>query len=164
MGQFHVAAQGQFLTADDNGSRHSIWSAGAVMTSRPRPEDPTLAAVRTVVDSINRELFDGRLELTGLRLRWHDGGPNLATVWPADPTSVRRPVLSLHRAWQDSGDHHRLCTVLVHELAHLATRNEPEHHGRRWERCMRNIGVDPHTGSVAAGSPMQRWLRMNRWW
>jgi SprT-like family len=48
-----------------------------------------------------------------------------------------------------------LLALCVHELAHIATGNEVDHHGPRWRRKMVEIGVSPDDGTILPGSPLR---------
>jgi len=51
-----------------------------------------------------------------------------------------------------------LCVVMLHELCHLATRNELTDHGPRWRACMARCGLDPLSGAIEYNSPIDQWL------
>lgn len=96
---------------------------------------------------INRALFSGR----PVRIEYHDGDTIGAVAF------LRRRAISFHEALLDEPVH-RLQSIIVHELAHLATAGEPEHHGPSWRRCMFRLGCHPDTGEIMAGSPLRAWL------
>jgi len=48
-----------------------------------------------------------------------------------------------------------LICLAIHEMCHVSTGNEVDHHGPRWRRKMVEIGVDPDDGVVLPGSPLQ---------
>jgi hypothetical protein len=92
------------------------------------------------------------------RIAWHDDASDalgMANVQHRLIT-LRRDVEYLPRDMQ--------AALLIHELCHCATRNEPEHHGLRWARLMRRCGVEPTRGDlVIRGGPLWAWLEAHRW-
>lgn len=114
-----------------------------------------LGSIERIITSLNMHLFGNKLPR--LKLRVHDA-PREATgiCWPERNTiSLRRDALDFPQA--------ALCRLLCHEMAHAATRNEPEHHGVRWERQMRRCGLDPLTEAIAPYGQLDIWMREHRW-
>ena len=115
--------------------------------------DVALEAIRKMAVAVDAMFFDGRLRARTLRIEWlPDNATALATCWPE-----QRKIAF----WPDTLDaryRRRIVALVVHELAHLATRNEWDHHGLRWHRVMRRCGMDPN-GTIIPGGPMDSWLR-----
>lgn len=116
------------------------------------------AAIAAICDQLNADLFGGRLPKLR-EIKWHDDSDRpdaKATIW------VEQRILSLHR---DAADAPRseLIATLAHELAHLATRCEVEHHGVRWQRCMRRVGLDPRNGAIVWNGMVDKWLKVRGW-
>jgi predicted SprT family Zn-dependent metalloprotease len=102
-----------------------------------------------VVQALNHALFDGRLSKR-ISVAWHDTGPNAGATL-GDQISLHTDLLTQSRA--------KLFAVLVHELAHIATKNETEPHGIRWRSLMYRLGVEPDGGRVRHGGPLDLWIR-----
>jgi SprT-like family protein len=112
--------------------------------------DVALQSMQILSDALARDV----LSMRPVPLAWHGEGRD---AWGVAYPELRR--ISLRRDAEYLRRHEQ-AALLVHELAHCATANEPEHHGERWERLMRRCGIEPRRGdAIVRGGPLWAWLR-----
>jgi hypothetical protein len=116
--------------------------------------DPALDAVRQFCIALDRDFFNSKLRADTIKLRWlprssgADGSCNPYTR----EISIGRHMIAMPQR-------RPLVTVLLHELAHCATRAETADHGPRWQAVMRRCGLDPMTGAI--GSVIDDWIAVH---
>jgi hypothetical protein len=136
-----------------------------VFTSRDSPDWPghemAERAVRRLGEGMDADFFGGRLRVADtVKFKWL--APGSGADGTCDPY---RRIIRIDPNMLVDPRRRGLCVVMLHEMCHLATRNELTDHGVRWQKEMRRRGLDPMGGALAYNSPLDQWIatRMRGW-
>jgi len=135
-----------------------------VFTIRDGPDWPgqrdAELAVRQIAEALATDFFPRLRVADTVKFGWL--APGTGADGTCDPY---RRVIRLDPNLLIDPRRRGLCVVMLHELCHLATRNETTDHGPRWRKEMHRCGLDPLGGALAYNSPLDQWIatRMSGW-
>lgn len=118
-------------------------------------------AIRVIAQQLDHDFFAGRLNVRdSVQFRWLRPDTRVAAGRVMGQCARYDRIVSINPNVLASPHRRPLVDLLVHELAHIYTRDEAEQHGPRWQRTMRKCGYDPLTGS-SINPLVDQWIAMH---
>jgi len=118
-------------------------------------------AIRQIAQKLDADFFGNRLRVADtIQFRWLPPDTRVATGRVMGLCARYDRIISINPNVIASPHRRPLIDLLIHELAHVYTRDEAEQHGARWRKTMMKCGYDPLTGG-SINPLVDQWLAVN---